>query len=123
MLVKEIPMYKSTGFISFVLRRFTGVVLVLYLFMHMLVIGSATQGAAAFDATLAVVQGPIFKIMEIALIAAVAYHAFDGVRLLIVHYFNVLDYRKSMFYAAFAVAAFFTAVGGLLILQALLYQA
>ena len=62
-------------------------------------------------------RGRLFKIMEIALIAAVAYHAFDGVRLLIVHYFNVIDYRKSMFYAAFAVAAFFTAVGGLLILH------
>jgi succinate dehydrogenase / fumarate reductase cytochrome b subunit len=116
-------MYKSTGFISFVLRRFTGVVLVLYLFTHILVIGSATQGKEAFDTTLKVVQGPLFKLMEIALIAAVAYHAFDGVRLLIVHYFNVIDYRKSMFYAAFAVAAFFTAVGGLLILQALFYQA
>jgi hypothetical protein len=45
------------------------------------------------------------------------------VRLLIVHYFNVISYRKSLFYAAFAVAAFFTAIGGLLILQALLYQA
>jgi succinate dehydrogenase / fumarate reductase cytochrome b subunit len=116
-------MYKSTGFISFVLRRFTGMALVLYLFMHILVIGSATQGAAAFDATLAVVQSPPFKIMEIALLAAVAYHAFDGVRLLIVHYFNVIDYRKSMFYAAFAMAAFFTAIGGLLILQALMYHA
>jgi succinate dehydrogenase cytochrome b subunit len=113
-------MYKNSGFISFVLRRFTGVVLVLYLFTHMLVIGSATQGKAAFDATLAIVQGPVFKLMEIALIAAVAYHAFDGVRLLIVHYFNVIDYRKSLFYAAFAVAAFFTAIGGLLILQLLL---
>jgi succinate dehydrogenase / fumarate reductase cytochrome b subunit len=110
-------MYKSTGFISFFLRRFTGVALVLYLGMHMLVIGSATSGKEAFDATLKVVQEPIFKIMEIALIAAVAYHAFDGVRLLIVHYFNVIDYRKSMFYAAFAVAAFLTAIGGLLIIQ------
>jgi hypothetical protein len=39
---------------------------------------------------------------------------------LIVHYFNVIDYRKSLFYAAFAVAAFFTAIGGLLILQLLM---
>jgi succinate dehydrogenase / fumarate reductase cytochrome b subunit len=115
-------MYKSTGFVSFVLRRFTGVALVLYLFMHMLVIGSATAGPETFDATLAVVQGPLFKLGEIALLAAVAYHAFDGVRLLIVHYFNVIDYRRSMFYAAFAVAAFFTAVGGILILQLLVYQ-
>ena len=116
-------MYKSSGFISFVLRRFTGVALVFYLFMHMLVIGSATAGKETFDATLKIMQGPLFKIGEIALLAAVAYHAFDGVRLLIVHYFNVIDYRKSLFYAAFAVAAFFTAIGGLLILQLLFFQA
>jgi succinate dehydrogenase / fumarate reductase cytochrome b subunit len=54
-------MYKTTGFLSFVLRRFTGVVLVLYLFMHMWVIGSMNQGPAAFDARLAVVQHPLFN--------------------------------------------------------------
>ena len=43
-------MYKSTGFISFVLRRFTGVALVLYLFTHMWVIGSANSGPEVFDA-------------------------------------------------------------------------
>jgi hypothetical protein len=32
----------------------------------------------------------------------------------------VIDYRKSLFYAAFVVAAFLTAIGGLLILQLLL---
>jgi succinate dehydrogenase / fumarate reductase cytochrome b subunit len=109
-------MYKSTGFISFFLRRFTGVMLVLYLFTHMWVIGSANQGAAAFDARLNLVQTPFFKIAEIALLAAVVYHAFDGIRLLIVHYFNVTDQRKSLFYAAFAISAILTIAGGIPIL-------
>lgn len=109
-------MYKSTGFISFVLRRFTGVALVLYLFLHMWVIGSINQGTQVFNERLAVVQTPLFKLLEIALLAAVVYHAFDGVRLLIVHYFNVIDYRKSLFYAAFAVAALLTVAGGIPIL-------
>jgi succinate dehydrogenase / fumarate reductase cytochrome b subunit len=109
-------MYKSTGFISFVLRRFTGVALVLYLFLHMWVIGSVNDGPAVFNERLALVQTPIFKLLEIALLAAVVYHAFDGVRLLIVHYFNVTEYRKSLFYAAFAIAALLTMAGGLPIL-------
>ncbi len=109
-------MYKSTGFISFVLRRFTGVMLVLYLFIHMWVIGSVIQGPAVFDARLNLVQTPFFKIAEIALLAAVVYHAFDGLRLLIVHYFNITDQRKSLFYAAFAISAILTIAGGIPIL-------
>ena len=109
-------MYRSTGFISFVLRRFTGVMLVIYLFLHMWVIGSANQGAEVFDARLNLVQTPFFKLAEIALLAAVVYHAFDGIRLLIIHYFDVTSYRKSMFYAAFAIAAILTVAGGIPIL-------
>lgn len=109
-------MYTSTGFISFVLRRVTGVALVIYLFIHMWVIGSINAGPGVFDARLALVQTTFFKFAEILLLAAVVYHTFDGVRLLIVHYFNVTEYRKSLFYAAFAVSALLTVAGGIPIL-------
>ena len=109
-------MYKSTGFISFVLRRFTGVALVLYLFTHMWVIGSVNSGPGAFDARLNLVQSTAFKFAEIALLAAVVYHAFDGIRLLIVHYFDVTEYRKSLFYAIFVVSALLVIAGGIPIL-------
>ncbi|MBX3014452.1 MAG: succinate dehydrogenase, cytochrome b556 subunit [Caldilineaceae bacterium] len=109
-------MYLSTGFISFFLRRLTGVALVFYLFLHMWVIGSATQGAAVFDERLNMVQTPFFKVAEVLLLAAVVYHAFDGIRLLLVHYFNITSYRKSLFYAAFAIAALLTIAGGIPIL-------
>jgi succinate dehydrogenase / fumarate reductase cytochrome b subunit len=109
-------MYKSTGFVSFVLRRFTGVALVLYLFTHMWVIGSANAGPDAFNARLNLVQSPLFKVLEVALLAAVVYHAFDGIRLIIVHYFNVTEYRKSLFYAIFAISVILVIAGGLPIL-------
>ena len=106
-------MYKSTGFISFFLRRLTGLALVFYLFLHLWVIGSVNGGPEVFNARLAAVQTPFFKLMEIALLAAVVYHAFDGIRLLIVHYLDVTEYRKSLFYAAFAVSALLTVAGGI----------
>ncbi len=106
-------MYKTTGFISFVLRRFTGLALVFYLTIHLWVIGSAVGGPEVFDARLNIVQAWYFKLGEIALLAAVVYHGFDGIRLLIVHYFKVTDQRKSMFYAVFVIAALMTIAGGL----------
>ncbi len=105
-------MYKTTGFVSFLFRRISGVALVLYLFMHMWVIGSINQGAEAFNQRLGLVQTPVFKFLEILLLAAVVYHGFDGIRLLIVHWFRVTEYRKSLFYAMFVLVILVMIVGG-----------
>ncbi|MCP4420645.1 MAG: succinate dehydrogenase, cytochrome b556 subunit [Chloroflexi bacterium] len=106
-------MYKTTGFISFLFRRISGIVLVLYLFTHMWVIGSVNAGPEVFDARLNLVQTPIFKLLEVLLLAAVVYHAFDGIRILIVDFFHVTEYRKSMFYAMFAMFIIITIAGGI----------
>lgn len=109
-------MYTSTGFLSFALRRLTGVALVIYLFMHMWVIGSANAGAEAFNARLNLVQTPLFKVLEVGLLAAVVYHAVDGIRLLVVHYFDVTEYRRSMFWAVIVVSVILVIAGGVPIL-------
>jgi len=109
-------MYRSTGFISFVLRRFTGVILVLYLILHIWVIGGINSGDGTFNDRMKFLDSPLFRLAEIGLLAAVVYHGFDGIRLLMVHYFNVTEYRKSLFYAAFVVSVILTIAGGLPIL-------
>ena len=90
--------------------------LVIYLFIHMWVIGSVMQGADAFNARLDVVQSTFFKFMEILLLAGVIYHTLDGTRLLIVHQFGVTQYRKSLFYAVMLISVLLVIAGGLPIL-------
>lgn len=109
-------MFKTTGFISFFLRRLTGVALVLYLGMHIMVIGSVNFGPEAFNNAMEFLGNPLFRLAEIGLLAAVIYHAFDGLRLIIVNMFNVTNQRKSLFYAAFAASVILTVAGGLPIL-------
>ncbi|MGD2027141.1 MAG: succinate dehydrogenase, cytochrome b556 subunit [Anaerolineales bacterium] len=109
-------MYKTTGFLSFVLRRFTGIVLVLYLLLHIWVIGSALSGSEVFNERLNFVQTDLFKLAEIALLAAVVYHAFDGIRLLLVNWFQVTDKRKNLFYSVLVVSALIVIAGGVPIL-------
>lgn len=109
-------MYKTTGFLSFVLRRFTGVVLVLYLLLHIWVIGSALSGPETFNQRLNFVQTDLFKLAEIGLLAAVVYHAFDGVRLLLVNWFQVTDKRKNLFYSVLVISALIVIAGGVPIL-------
>ncbi len=113
-------MYTSTGFISWLLRRISGVALVLYLFTHLWVIGAANSGTQVFNARLDAVQTPIFKLFEIALLAAVVYHSLDGIRLLLIHYFDLTEYRKTLFWAVFIVSAILTLAGGIAILAIML---
>lgn len=105
-------MYKTTGFLSFALRRFTGMALVAYLFLHIWVIGSINGGPEAFNARLALVQTPVFKFLEVGLLAAVVYHGVDGIRLLLVHYFKITEYRLSLFYAVMVMSVLLVIAGG-----------
>lgn len=109
-------MYRSTGFIAFALRRLTGVALVIYLLLHMWVIGGINSGASTFDDRMEFLGKPVFRLLEIGLLAAVVYHGVDGIRLLMVHYFDVTDYRKSLFYAAIVVSGILVIAGGVPIL-------
>jgi succinate dehydrogenase / fumarate reductase cytochrome b subunit len=109
-------MYKTTGFLSFVLRRFTGVALVLYLLLHIWVIGSSLSGPEVFDARMNFLQTDLFKILEIALLAAVVYHAFDGVRLLLVNWFKITEKRKNLFYSVMVISVLMVIAGGVPIL-------
>jgi succinate dehydrogenase / fumarate reductase cytochrome b subunit len=114
-------MYKTTGFVSFLLRRVTGVALVLYLFTHIWVIGGAVSGPETFNERMEFLTMPLFKFLEIGLLAAVFYHGFDGLRLLLINWFKITDKRKSMFAAAFVLAALMVAAGGTLILLELFH--
>ena len=109
-------MYKTTGFISFLFRRLSGVALALYLFIHMLVIGTVNSGTSSFDEAMSFLTQPLFKLFEIALLAAFAYHTLDGIRLLVVSYTTVTDQRKAMFYALLIVAFLVVLVGAVPIL-------
>ena len=71
------------GWWAWFLQRLTGVALVGYLFLHILVISTVQAGQDAFDSVLIVLQQPFFVVLDLFLIAAVVYHALNGVRVLL----------------------------------------
>jgi succinate dehydrogenase / fumarate reductase cytochrome b subunit len=72
---------KSTSMAAHVIQRISGVLLLLYLFLHVLTVHKLAAGPAAFDAALATYRHPIFKLLEIALLGTVIVHALNGVRI------------------------------------------
>ena len=74
------PNSMDTGTVAWILHKLTGVFLVVYLLIHLFVVGQGVRGAHAFDAALAFVQKPVFVFLDAGLSGVVAYHAFNGLR-------------------------------------------
>jgi succinate dehydrogenase / fumarate reductase, cytochrome b subunit len=64
-----------------VIQRSSGVLLLIYLFLHVHTIHELGAGPAAFNAALATFRHPLFKLLEIALLGTVIVHALNGVRI------------------------------------------
>lgn len=70
----------DTGTIAWILHKITGVFLVVYLLIHIFVVGQGVRGEEAFNEALRFVQEPVFVFLDAGLAGIVAYHAFNGLR-------------------------------------------
>ena len=77
-------LYQFAGQTAHVLQRVTGVLLLIYLFLHVRTIHELSRGPAAFDAALATFRHPMFKLLEIALFGTVILHALNGIRITLI---------------------------------------
>lgn len=71
------------GWWAWLLHRITGVALVGYVLLHIGVISTALIGNSTFDSTLAFLQTPLFVVLDLGLVAAVLYHALNGIRVIL----------------------------------------
>jgi succinate dehydrogenase / fumarate reductase, cytochrome b subunit len=73
--------WQFSGMVAHVIQRLTGVALLLYLLLHVHTIGKLSEGPEAFNQALATFKTPLFKLLEIGLLATVILHAMNGIRL------------------------------------------
>jgi succinate dehydrogenase / fumarate reductase cytochrome b subunit len=76
--------WQFSGMVAWTLQRVTGILLLLYLLLHVHTISQLSQGPAAFDAAIATFSSPFFKCLEIGLLGVVVLHAFNGIRITLV---------------------------------------
>jgi fumarate reductase subunit D len=78
--------HRQPGFVAALLHRLSGIVLAIFLPFHFLALGLALNGAAPFDAFLAVTRQPVVKAAEWALVVALATHMALGLRVLVIEF-------------------------------------
>ena len=85
---------KSVGNVSWLLHRVTGVALAIYLLPHFISIHSSQLGQQMFDQELNVYTTPFFKFAEFILVLTVAFHMFNGLRIIALDCFNLVGHQK-----------------------------
>jgi succinate dehydrogenase / fumarate reductase cytochrome b subunit len=73
-----------TGMLAHAIQRITGLLLLGYLFLHVRTVYALSEGPEAFDRAVAAFRGPVFKLLEIALLGVVILHALNGVRITLI---------------------------------------
>ncbi|WP_225334409.1 succinate dehydrogenase, cytochrome b556 subunit [Halomicrobium urmianum] len=91
----------AAGMWAWIFHKFTGWVLVGYLFTHIAVLSTATQGADLYTNTLQGLEALlIVRFMEVGLLAVAVFHILNGIRLLFVDLGVGLEAQDKSFYAS-----------------------
>ncbi len=72
------------GLAAFVLNRVTGLGLVVYLFVHLIVLSLLARGPSAWDDFVRLARSPLFLLLDIVLLAGVLIHGLNGIRVTLV---------------------------------------
>lgn len=76
----------NEGMWSWVLHRITGVAIFFFLLVHVLDSALLLVSPEVYDAVIGAYKTPIMGIGELGLVAAIVYHAFNGLRIILVDF-------------------------------------
>ena len=121
-LIEDFGRWKefSAGMWAWIFHKFTGWVLIGYLFTHIAVLSTAIGAAGAHAATIAAgedvytttIQGLeelfIIRVLEVGLLAVAVFHIMNGLRLLMVDLGLGLESQDKSFYASLILTAAIT---------------
>ncbi|MGZ8741806.1 MAG: succinate dehydrogenase, cytochrome b556 subunit [Nocardioides sp.] len=87
------------GMWSWVAHRITGVMLFFFLFVHVIDTAMVRVSPEAYNTAVETYKNPIVGLMEVGLVAAVLFHALNGIRVILVDFWaNGPRFQKQMTY-------------------------
>lgn len=98
-------MYRGqSGQWSWLLHRITGLGVLLFLLVHIVDITLIGFGPTIYNDAIAIFSTPIIRVISLALIASLLFHAFNGIRIILIDFWPAgYKYQQAMFYIVLAV--------------------
>ncbi len=94
------------GMWSWVAHRITGVAIFFFLYVHVLDTSLVAVSPESYDAVIATYKNPVVGLLEVGLVAAVLFHALNGLRVVLVDFWAKGPRRQRvMLYAVLALWA------------------
>ena len=83
---------------SWALHRLTGVGVLVFLCLHILDTSLVILGPSHYDAIIAIYRAPLFRVMEVGLVACVLFHALNGIRITLIDcWVELTRFHKALF--------------------------
>jgi succinate dehydrogenase / fumarate reductase cytochrome b subunit len=99
-------LWKGVGMWAWMLFRISGLVLAAYLFVHIWVISQGRVGGAGqLDKLFDLFDKPFLVFLDFVLVAAVLYHALNGMRVILMDFGVGIRQHKAVFWICMVVAA------------------
>ncbi len=84
---------------SWLAHRVTGVAIILFLFAHVVDTALVGWGPDAYNKVVSVYHNPFIRLLELGLVAAVIFHALNGVRIMIIDFWpKASDFNRQLIY-------------------------
>jgi len=84
---------------SWIAHRVTGVAIILFLFAHVVDTALVGWGPNAYNRVVSVYRNPFIRLLELGLVAAVIFHALNGVRIMVIDFWpKANDYNRQLIY-------------------------
>lgn len=76
------------GMWSWVAHRITGIAIFFFLLVHVLDTAMVRVSPEAYNAIMSIYKNPVMGLGEAVLVAAIVYHAFNGIRIILIDFWK-----------------------------------
>jgi succinate dehydrogenase / fumarate reductase, cytochrome b subunit len=104
------PRWRDIGTWAFILNRLSGIGLTVYLFLHLIVLGTLARGPEAYDSFIQLAKSPLFVLGELFVVVGGLYHGLNGLRIALTSFGIGVAHQRRLFYAVLAIVLIGSAI-------------
>jgi len=95
---------RKLGMWAYALNRIAGIGLVVYLYLHLVVLSTLSRGPGSWDAFVSLARQPYFLLLDVILLAGILIHGLNGLRVTLTGFDIGVKRQKALFSALMLVA-------------------
>jgi succinate dehydrogenase / fumarate reductase, cytochrome b subunit len=96
---------RKLGMWAYTLNRVTGIGLVVYLYLHLVVLSTLLRGPAAWDSFVGLARSPFMLGLDVLLLAGILIHGLNGLRIALTGVGIAVGAQKAIFISLMVVCA------------------